>query len=475
MPEFLAVLSIFGVALAVLASGHALLFRRYTRTSIAWIGLVWLAPFAGSLIYVLFGVNRLRRKGVKVQSKIDQELSRTANELPASDQAAFEQFPQYVPLIRLVENVTDLPLLAGNQVTPLVGGDQAYPAMHAAIDNAERSISIQSYIFDNDSAGQEFVKRLSAAMERGVKVRVLIDDVGSRYSRPPLTVLLREAGIPFGTFLPTRSPLSVSYANLRNHRKILVVDGAIGFTGGMNIRERCCVEHYKKDAVDDLHFQIVGPVVGQLQHTFAADWTFTTGEELANVEWRETATEQGDVWARGVPDGPDEDLGQLPLTIQGAISVARERIDIVTPYFLPDESILDALTVASLRGVKVRIIVPKETNIRPVQWASAAIIESVLREGCEVYASAPPFDHTKLMLVDSLWSLVGSSNWDPRSLRLNFEFNVECYSAALSEELTQIVEAKIARSTAISSTQLAERPLLIILRDRIASLFTPYL
>ena len=464
------------IAGSLVASVHALLFRRNIQTTIAWVGFIWLVPILGALLYVLLGVNRISRLGAELREELEggkEEIDAPQSELKSSDEAP--ELAPYQPLIHLVERVTDLPLLAGNRVTPLVNGMEAYPAMLAAIRSAEQSISLESYIFDNDRAGREFLTELEAAQQRGVAIRVLIDDVGSRYTRPTMVWELQRKKIPCARFLPTRTPLSISYANLRNHRKILVVDGKLGFTGGMNIRERCRIDWNPKHPVKDLHFQIEGPVVGHLQEAFALDWKFTTGEVLAGDAWFPQLTPDGDTWARGVPDGPDEDIDQLPLTIQGAISIARRRVDIVTPYFLPDPPTVAALNIAALRGVRVRILIPERTNIHLVQWAAAAQLHNVLGRGCQVYAMQMPFDHSKLMLVDDHWSLVGSSNLDPRSLRLNFEFNIECYCRELSKQLSALFDEKLAGSAPITLEKLAARPVLIRLRDSLASLLTPYL
>jgi cardiolipin synthase len=176
-----------------------------------------------------------------------------------------------------------------------------------------------------------------------------------------------------------------------------------------------------------------------------------------------------------VPEGPDEDSDHLRLTILGAISVAQQSVTVFTPYFLPDAPIIKALNVAALRGVSVRIVLPEENNIKLVQWAATAQLWQVLQRGCRVFYSPPPFDHTKLMLVDNGWSLVGSTNWDPRSLRLNFEFNVECYSMELNRELTEFTEAKIAMAREITLEEVDARSITIRLRDGVARLFSPYL
>ena len=262
-----------------------------------------------------------------------------------------------------MREVSRRPLVAGNRVTPLVSGDQAYPAMLQAIDEAARSVTLSTYIFAHDGTGQRFLDALRRAVSRGVEVRVLIDDVGARYSWRPMPRVLRQAGIPCAQFLPTLIPWRFQYSNLRSHRKILVVDGRIGFTGGINIDERNCLERQPRHPVQDLHFRVTGPVVAQFQEAFADDWAFCTGELLQGEPWFSAVEPEGPVLARGIPDGPDDDFETLRLTLLGAIACARSSILVVTPYFLPDASLIAALNVAALRGVQVDIVLPAENDL----------------------------------------------------------------------------------------------------------------
>ena len=224
--------------------------------------------------------------------------------------------------MQLVGRLTDRPLLAGNLIEPLVGGDAAFPAMLAAIDGATRSVSMMSYIFDNDRSGREFVEALKRAVERGVEVRVLIDAIGSRYSFPSIVGVLARAGVRVERFLESLVPGYFAYANLRNHRKILVVDGKLGFTGGLNIREGAVLSLNPKYPLHDLHFRLVGPVVLHLQETFAEDWAFSTKEILTGELWYPPLEPAGEMLARGIRYGPDEDIGEMRLALAGALSCA---------------------------------------------------------------------------------------------------------------------------------------------------------
>ena len=217
-------------------------------------------------------------------------------------------------------------------------------------------------------------------------------------------------------------------------------------------------------------------MVAELQRTFAEDWAFTTGQLLEGEKWYPDLEQlQGKGVARGISDGPDEDFDKLRLVILAALASAQESIQILTPYFLPDGEIVSALRIAALRGVSVEIILPAVSNLRMVKWASDAGLEDILRQGCRIYLTQPPFDHSKIMIVDHLWVLLGSANWDSRSLALNFEFNVECYDFQLAESMEAILQKKKNSARELVLEELISRHLIIRLRDRLFRLFSPYL
>ena len=212
-------------------------------------------------------------------------------------------------------------------------------------------------------------------------------------------------------FLPALVPVWSAYSNLRSHRKILVIDGCIGFTGGMNIRESAASK--RSAAIEDLHFRLDGPVVAHLQHVFADDWLFTTKESLAGDAWFPPLGAKGPVLARGVSDGPDEDFDELRFAYLGALACAESSVQIITPYFLPDSALITSLNVAAMRGVAVDILLPQENNLRFVQWASTAQLWQLLEYDCRIWLTPPPFEHTKLMVVDKAWTSLGLRQLGP--------------------------------------------------------------
>ena len=464
--------------LSVAASGHAVLYKRDSRSAIAWVGFIWLVPLVGAALYFVFGVNRLRRQAMLLRQSLERyRAHETQPECPP------EELHRHLPghtghlnmLVRVVGGVVGRPLLPGNRLEPLLNGDEAFPAMLEAIRQARQTVSFCTYIFDRDEVGLVFARALGEAARRGVEVRVLIDAMGIRYSWPTILRTLRHEGVRHARFLPALAVWHLMSMNLRTHRKILVADGRLGFTGGMNIRVGHCLRRHPRSPVQDIHFRVRGPVVTQLQEVFADDWLFTTGESLRGDAWFPKPEMAGQVLARGVPDGPDEDFEKLRWTLLGALSIARYSVRIVTPYFLPDPAVVSALNLAAMRGVRVDIILPAKSNLRVVRWASRAMWWQVLEHGCRIWLTPPPFDHSKLMIVDGCWVLLGSANWDARSLRLNFEYNLECYDMDLARQLKELVEIKRKAAHLVTLQEMDGRPLPVRLRDGIARLLTPYL
>ena len=466
-----------GLLLSVLATGHAVLTKRDSRAAIAWVGFVWLVPLIGAVMYFIFGVNRIRHKA-SLQRRNLERYRAQAEQPECSSEELQRHLPDYVGhlqmLVRVVGGMAERSLLPGNRIDPLVNGDEAYPAMLEAIQRANKTISLATYIFDRDEVGMAFAHALGEAVRRGVEVRVLIDATGSRYSCPTILNTLRKEGVTYARFLPFALWHLMSM-NMHTHRKILVADGRMGFTGGMNIREGHCPQRQPKKPVLDIHFRVQGPVVAQLQEVFADDWLFTTGESLRGDSWFPKTDMVGQVLARGVVDGPDENFEKLFWTLLGALSVARNSVRIMTPYFLPDPAVVSALNLAAMRGVQVDIILPSRINVPFVLSASRAMWSQVLQHGCRIWLTPPPFDHSKLMLVDSCWVLLGSANWDSRSLRLNFEFNLECYDTELAQRLDRLLKTRMDNARPVTLEEVNCRSLPDRLRDGIAYLLTPYL
>jgi cardiolipin synthase len=479
--------ALFALQLAASAAVtlHVLLRRPPPASAAAWIGLAWLAPFAGPALYAALGVNRIERRALR--------LHRRQMAAPGQPACSAIRPAHLVPLGRAAARLTARPLLAGNEVTALEHGDEAYPAMLAAIRAAGRSVALASYIFENDAVGREFIAALAAARARGVEVRVLIDGVGGGWLHCAAGRALRREGVACARFLHSLRPWRMPVLNLRNHKKLLIVDGSTGFTGGLNIGAeyldapaiprrrpmrlpRIPRLRRRRRAIRDTHFRLRGPVVAQMMAAFADDWHFAAGETLAGETWfppDAPAPSCAGAMARVATSGPDHDLERIKLLVMSAIGAAARRVRIVTPYFLPDEALSTALVLAALRGVRVEIIVPPQTDHPLVDWAMPDGLAALALAGCEVHWTEPPFDHSKLMTVDGEWSLVGSANMDMRSLRLNFELNVELLDPAATAMVDAMIDATPRhRATA---QELFGRSVLRRLRDGTARLLLPYL
>lgn len=468
-----------GVVIAVVASGHAILYKRDSRAAVAWVGLIWLAPFLGTILYVLLGINRVRRR-VAGRRGHESVHYRALDAFACKPREFYALLPEggsnMVEMARLGGALSQMPLLRDNRVEPLFDGDQAYPAMLDAIESARVSVTLAVYIFDNDSVGEQFLRALSRAVRRGVEVCVLIDAVGVRYSTWPISGRLRRNGVHTALFMSGTVPWRTPFINLRNHRKIMVVDGLIAFTGGMNIRAGHLLGARPAHPVHDIHFRVTGPVVQQLQATFVEDWQFTTGELLSGNAWfPEPKGADGSVYARAIPDGPDRDMNKMTMAFQGALAAASRSVKIMTPYFLPDREIISALNTCNLRGVQVDVVLPRDNNLKMVAWASMAQMWQILEWGCRVWFTPPPFDHSKIMVVDGLFSLVGSSNWDSRSLRLNFELGLECYDLELARQLEERIEERLVGAHRLTLKEVDGRPAVVKLRDGLMRLAAPYL
>jgi len=452
----------FHLVLALGVTVHVLLTKREAGSSVAWIGLAWLAPILGSVLYLLLGINRVRRRA--------QSLQRPRPSIPGSAARKPTRSDYLAALEHAGQRITGRPAEDGNAIQLLRNGDHAYPQMLAAIDAASRSIALSSYIFRADAAGTPFIEALIRAQQRGVEVRVLIDGYGGGYFTSSTYRRLHRAGVPAARFLHSSLPWRMPFLNLRSHKKILALDGRTVFTGGLNIGAENLTDTHPKHPVFDTHFKFEGPVVAQLVEVFAADWQFATREQLSGDAWFPPLPPVGESTARVVTSGPDSDLEKIEFMILAALSCARQSIRIMTPYFLPDERIITALSLAAFRGVEVDLVIPEHSNHPMVDWGSRVQMVPLLRAGCRVWTYPAPFNHSKLMTIDALWALVGSANWDIRSLRLNFELDLEVYTSGIVAEVDSLIAAH-------QKDPLTERkqPLPLRLRDGAARLLVPYL
>ena len=457
------------------AAAHALMYKRDPRSALGWAAVCLLMPYVGPLIYLAFGINRINIHAQRLgHSPTFRPIGKSTRKMARADVPAP---PGATEFFNISNQVALRPIVPDNAVHTYHTGDEAFADMQAAIRSAQHSIMMATYIFRTDVTGRKFIDALAEATGRGVDVWVLVDGVGILYSIPWATYRLSKAGVRNAKFIPLRLVPPSLHINLRNHRKLLVVDNKVGFTGGMNIGSHHVANERGEIPVADMHFRLTGPIVSQLEQVFAEDWHFSTRERILPppAEDRPPATAAGRAWARAISDGPDDDLGKIELIIQSAVSAAQLSVRIMTPYFLPQRNLIAALKAAALRGVTVDIVLPAASNLRYVDWATRNLLWEILKWGVRVWYQPPPFAHTKLFIIDDIYVHIGSANIDPRSLRLNFEIAVEVYDDGFGRELVQHVDNVIARSRPVTLEEVDGRSLPVRLRDSVAWLFSPYL
>ncbi len=422
------------LAIIVVLIPVIILQRRESGATLAWILIIVLIPFLGLLAFWLFGTTRLhlrRRKRSRAEARLAPALQ--ALHTPTAQQLSVTDLPP--SLLKLAEKLDAAGAQPGNSVSLLRQGKVAFNALEAAIEQASHHIHLVYYIWQPDATGIRLRDALTRASHRGVEVRLLLDDVGSRHARLDFFQPLLAAGGFVTHFLPV-NPLSRQLTlNNRNHRKIMVVDGEVGFTGGMNVGD---VYAGLGEPWRDLHARIRGPVVLSLQEVFCQDWYHATAEDLVSAVYFPAVKASGNVCAQLLASGPaDQRWRSIHTLLFAAINLAQQRVWIETPYFVPDHPILLALQTAALRGVDVRLLLPRRSDHPLVLHAGRSFLDQLLVAGVRVFEVYDAMPHAKTVTIDSVFSTLGSANMDQRSFRLNFEANLFFYGKDVACELEQ--------------------------------------
>lgn len=451
--------------LGVVGAVHALLKAREPRSALIWMAICLFIPFFGVLAYAVFGVNRVKKVSQNWHSRGFSQIGRNEDE---EHRLLSMNLPKaYKTWVESGDRLMKSPIREGCNVTPLFDGTEAYPAMLKAIDEAQDSVFLVTYIFSSNGFGAEFIEALHKAVERKVEVKVLIDGLGALYTWPSTYRRLKKLHVPVRLFLsPLHSFRGFMFMNLRNHAKILTIDGKVGFTGGMNILDK---------PIHDLHFKCEGPIVGSLQDTFLNLWHFSEREhERPRVLFYDDAS-KGTALVRGIDNGAYQDFPHILLRLITAINEAKTHVRIMTPYFVIGNVLGAPLIAARMRGVQIEIIMPEENNLSFVKGATEAGLSLLLKYGIKFYYRQGEFAHSKVAMIDDIYVFLGSSNLDTRSFLLNFEFNLEVYDQSLAKELiTHFTDVK-ATSRQITNNWLQNRNFIIKLRNAFCKLFSPYL
>ncbi|QDV51478.1 cardiolipin synthase [Gimesia fumaroli] len=447
--------------------------KRHPVSTVSWILTILLLPGLGGIIYLFFGINRVQRRSLS-KEKANQSL---APKLPQVIQNQLLSREDYLPLnqnlMRLAQNITHTVPTFGNQIELLNDTNRTLGLIKQAIMNAEHSLHLEYYIWQPDRSGTLIRDMLIEKAKAGVEVRFLYDGFGSLNLRNRFFKPMLEAGIQVAPFLPGASFRERWSFNLRNHRKLVLVDGKIAFTGGMNIGD----EYLGQDAVlgfwRDTHLKIEGPEALQLQQVFAEDWFFATGEALTQPQYYPHPSTTGNITAQTLSSGPEKNADVFLTLFFAAINEARDSIVLATSYFVPPESLTTALESAAQRGVKVTLLVAGKSANPTTVYAGRSYYDSLLDVGVEIYEYNKGIIHSKSLTIDGCWSLVGTANFDFRSLILNFEVGLAIYDRKFASRLRESIENDLLGAVKIREEDWEKRSKLVILRQNLCRLFAP--
>jgi len=453
--------------------------KRNPMSAIAWSLTVLMLPLLGPVLFALFGSQTIRRPLVRRQKrrKAYRKLTADAPDDAKTGEATAEPAvpPRWAVLARLAHHADGFPVTGGNALAFYHHGDPAYAAMLDAIGRAKHHVHIEFFIFRPDDSGRRFIAALVSAAKRGIEVRFLYDSVGSYALSSRLLADLQQAGGKVAAFLPLLNPLYRLRINLRNHRKILVVDGRTAFTGGLNIGDEYLGKSPKFGYWRDTHFRVDGAAVHALQQVFLEDWHFATDDPVRGAVYHPPAESPGTSLVQVVHSGPDADYKAIRETYFAGILRGRKRVWIASPYFVPDPGLLDALVLAGRSGVDVRFL----GLFRPDKWvpflAARFYWADLLAAGVKVYQYARGMMHSKYMLVDGEWASVGTANADNRSLYLNYEVNCLLYDPAAVAELEEHYLKDLEWSVRLDPAVYATRPFAARLAENAARLMSPVL
>ena len=467
IPLIITTLHLMGVGTAL----HALYYSRSAQGAIAWILLLVMFPILTLPAYFIFGRTRFGGYREKIGAMI--ATRRTVYTEYREKLAEHRVEIQPGRIVDPLERIAGSDLLSGNKLELLINGTRTFEALFRAIDHATRYILVEFFIIKDDEIGRALQERLIQKAREGISVYLLFDEVGSSKLSATYLKPLEDAGVKVSPFHTRQGIRNFFQVNFRNHRKIVVVDGLIGFVGGHNVGDEYVGRSKKFSAWRDTHMSIEGPAVLPLQATFFADWAWATGT-VPNAQLPEPAP-VGASEVLVVATGPADPNDRCTLFFLEAITRAQKRVWIASPYFVPDESIVRALQLAAMRGVDVRILLPEKVDHLLVWLASFSYAPEVTEMGVKVYRYTEGFLHQKVLLVDDSLSSVGTANLDNRSLRLNFEVTAVVHERAFAQQIASMLEADFARSRDESALTFAELSLPMQLGSKAARLFSPIL
>ena len=460
-------LTVLAVIIVVLSE------NRNPVKSMAWVLVLVLLPVLGLVIYLIFGRSL---KGMSLISRSDLRELRRLNDFSENVSVKPELSDTSNQLISLVNKLSIPHLFVGNEIKTFTSGQDKFDAMMQDITQAQDYIHLEYFIIENDEVGSQLINLLIEKARQGVQVRVLYDYVGSFYMRPRVLRLMREAGVEIHPFLEVTVANVAFRVNWRNHRKLIVIDGKVGFVGGMNIAKRYVTGDKNDLPWRDTHLRICGEAVAALQYLFAIDWNFTTRKLLTSPTMHYDAPPaHPDYVVQMMSSGPTNRWNNISFVFFKAITLAKQSIYIQTPYFLPSDSLLKALQSAALSGVDVRLMIPRRPDSAMLKLATGSYIKECLLSGMKIYSYEPAMMHAKMVIVDDEFVTTGSTNFDFRSFEHNFEVNMLIYSKEYNLKMKEIFEDDLTRCTRLSMGKWKQRPLLQKALESVVRLISPIL
>ena len=461
------VLTVLAVIIVVLSE------NRNPVKSMAWMLVLVLLPVVGLVIYLVFGRSL---RGMKLISRSHLRELRRMNDFPDAASHSVSLSDDSRQLIALVNKLTEPHMFDGNDISLFTTGQEKFETLLRDIEQAREYIHVQYFIIENDSTGQRLIEALERKARQGVKVRLLYDYVGSFYMRPKVLKRMRAAGIEVHPFLKLTFTQFFFRINWRNHRKVVVIDGEVGYMGGMNIADRYVIGSKKERPWRDTHLRIKGDAVAAMQYSFAIDWDFTTSELLTMPPKRfdELPATYGHL-VQMVRSGPTGRWNNISIVFLKAVTLAKRKLYIQTPYVLPSESLLKAMQSAALAGIDVRLMIPRKPDSVMLRLATGSYIKECLLAGIKIYFYESEMMHAKVVIVDDEFVTTGSTNFDFRSFEHNFEFNALVYSKEFNSTMTAVFEADMQHCTRVSIGKWKQRPLVQKALECIVRLLSPIL
>ncbi|OEF96507.1 cardiolipin synthase [Desulfuribacillus alkaliarsenatis] len=476
--------AVFSISIIFIAIVIVLENRNPSKT-VTWLTVLYLLPVVGFVFYIFFGRNFRKKRRVKQKEMIkpigDVNAIIDTQKQILKDKETFldEKYYSKKRIMKLLLQSNQSPFTTNNRAKVLTNGFEKFSAVFKAIDKATDHIHVEYFIIRNDRIGHAFKQKLLKKAKEGVKVRVIYDGVGSWKVdfQPKFFKELKEAGGEVHCFVPIRVPFLNSRMNYRNHRKIIVVDGKVGFVGGINISDNYLGKGKVFSFWRDTHLQLEGDAVYFLQKIFINDWHFVSNENLNADRYFPTHTfgGSGEQLVQIAASGPDSEWDTIMQLYYLTMATAQDSIHITSPYFIPDDSIIMALKTAALSGVDVRIIIPDVPDYYIVYWATQSYLEELLEAGVKIYQYQKGFIHAKLLIVDGVIASIGSANMDIRSFQLNYEVNALIYNEETVKRLEADFQQDLKECRLITYEEFIKRPLTNKIKESGARLLSPLL